>query len=120
MNNLTCWLVTCRPGTSVLVLVLEEPILPAHAAASRRGQMPASPVGLAYGRITPPSGQSDRPSVRVAHRPSQLSRHSLPPCMLGNSAFAPRRFGSLSHVWRATRAWVVSGVHRSFRPLPTH
>ena len=53
MNNLTCWLVTCRPGTSVLVLVVEEPILPAHAAARRRGQMPASPVGLAYGWVTP-------------------------------------------------------------------
>ena len=28
-------------------LVVEEPILPAHAAASRRGLKPASPVGLA-------------------------------------------------------------------------
>ena len=27
---------------------------------------------------------------------------------------------ALSHALRATRAWVVSGVHRSFRPLPTH
>ena len=40
MNNLTCWLVTCRPGTSVLISI-EEPILPAHAAAIRSCRSPA-------------------------------------------------------------------------------
>src|SRR3954452_14567015 len=36
--------------------------------------MPASPVRLATVGSHPPYGQSDRPSARVAHRPSQLSR----------------------------------------------
>jgi len=40
MNILTCWLVTCRPGNSVLVLVVEAPILPAHAAAADEGSSP--------------------------------------------------------------------------------
>jgi hypothetical protein len=49
-----------------------------------------------------------------------LSALSRPPCTLGNNALAPCRDGSLSHAWRAIRTCVVSGVHRSFRPLPTH
>jgi hypothetical protein len=49
-----------------------------------------------------------------------LSVLSRPPCALGNNALAPRRDGSLSHAWRATRTCVVSGVHPSFHPLPTH
>jgi transposase len=38
--------------------------------------MPTSPVGLADGRVSPAFGQSNRPSVRVADRPSELSRKS--------------------------------------------
>ena len=76
MNNLFCWLVTCRPGTSALVVVVEKPIWPAHAAARRRRTMPTSPVGLTYGRASPTFGQSNRPSDRVADRPSELSRNT--------------------------------------------
>ena len=36
--------------------------------------MPTSPVGLAEGGASPTVGQSNRPSVRVADRPSELSR----------------------------------------------
>lgn len=42
------------------------------------------------------------------------------PCTLGNNTLASPRADSLSHALRAIRACVVSGVHRSFRPLPTH
>jgi hypothetical protein len=45
-----CHLLACdvsSGGTSVLVLVIEEPILPAHAAARRRVLKPASAVRLA-------------------------------------------------------------------------
>ena len=42
------------------------------------------------------------------------------PCTLGNSADAPFLAGSRSHTWRALRTCVDRGVHRSFRPLPTH
>jgi hypothetical protein len=66
--------VTCRPGTSALVVVVEKPIWPAHAAARRRRPMPTSPVGLAEGGASPTVGQPNRPSVRVADRPSELSR----------------------------------------------
>ena len=48
-----------------------------------------------------------------------LSALSRPPCTLGNKAVPPFRTGSLSHTWSARRARVVSGVVRSFRPLPT-
>jgi len=72
MNNLFCWLVTCRPGNSALVMVVEKPIWPAHAAARRRRQMPTSSVRLTYGRDNQTIGQSNRPSVRVADRPSEL------------------------------------------------
>ena len=77
MNSLFCWLVTCGPGTSVLVFV-EETILPAHAAARRRGHPPTSPVELTYARASPTFGQLNRPSARVADRPSELSRNSSP------------------------------------------
>ena len=36
--------------------------------------MPTSPVALANGRANPAFGQFNRPSVRVADRPSELSR----------------------------------------------
>jgi hypothetical protein len=49
-----------------------------------------------------------------------LSALSRPPCTLGKKAVAPFGSGPLSHAWRACRAIVVSGVARSFRPLPTH
>src|SRR6266487_1802219 len=39
-----------------------------------------------------------------------LSALSRSPWTFGNNAFAPRRAGSLSHDWRATRACVASGV----------
>src|SRR4249919_3061899 len=81
MNNLCCWLVTCRPGNSVLVTVVEKPIWPAHAAASRRRSIPTSAVGLTDGRISPAFGQSNRPSVRVADRPSDLSRKNEGQCL---------------------------------------
>ncbi len=45
------------------------PQLPADA-----GRMPASLVGLAEGGASPTVGQPNRPSVRVADRPSELSR----------------------------------------------
>ena len=67
---------TCRPGTSVLVLVDREQTLPAHAAARRRGRLPTSPVELTYARASPSFGQFNRPSGRVADRPSELSRNS--------------------------------------------
>src|SRR5262249_13140749 len=35
-------------------------------------------------------------------------------------AFDPRPVGSFSHSCKAPRACTVSGVHLSFRPLPTH
>src|SRR4051812_16753365 len=38
--------------------------------------LPASPVRLATVGSHPPYGQSDRPSARVAHRPSRLSRNT--------------------------------------------
>src|SRR5215472_17538844 len=49
-----------------------------------------------------------------------LSALSRPPCTLGNNAFASYLIDSLSHALRASRACLVSGVHRSLRPLPTH
>ena len=79
MNNLTCWLVTCRPGNSVLVLVVEEPILPAHAAAADEGGSPRRRLGWPTVGLRPPSGQPNRPSARVAHRPSELSRDTPDP-----------------------------------------
>jgi hypothetical protein len=56
--------------------------------------------------------------VRESTRGGSRSRPA--PVHVGERALAPRRDGSLSHAWRATRTCVVSGVHRSFRPLPTH
>src|SRR5580765_128306 len=53
MNNLCCWLVTCRPGNSVLVTVVEKPIWPAHAAA--RGRRANAYVA---GRTEPTVGQA--------------------------------------------------------------
>ena len=77
MNNLCCWLVTCRPGTSVLVMVVEKPIWPAHAAARRRrvnayvagrteptvglAQPSASPTGHPF--VSPTGHQSCRATV---------------------------------------------------------
>src|SRR6185437_16959760 len=74
MNNLCCWLVTCRPGTSVLVTVVKRPIWPAHAAARGRrvnayvpgrtkpavgsAQPPASPTGHPF--VSPTGHQSCR------------------------------------------------------------
>ncbi len=49
--------------------------------------------------------------------PSALS---LPPCVFGKRAVAPRFLGSLSQPRRACCATLVSGVLRSLRPLPTH
>ena len=49
--------------------------------------------------------------------PSALS---LPPCIFGKRAVAPRFPGSLSQRRRACCATFVSGVLRSLRPLPTH
>ena len=66
---------TCRPGTAVLVTVVEKPIWPAHAAARRRGHRPSSPVERTYARESPTFGQLNRPSGRVADRPSELSRN---------------------------------------------
>ena len=68
MNNLFCWLVTCRPGTSALVAVVEKPIWSgARAAARRRRPMPTSLVGLAEGGASPTVGFSPNwPSVRAA------------------------------------------------------
>ena len=52
MNNLTCWLVTCRPGTWSSSWSSRN-----HPARTRRGRRrgrkPTSPVGSAYGRVTP-------------------------------------------------------------------
>jgi hypothetical protein len=42
--------------------------------ARGRWPMSTSPIGLTYGRATPTFGQSDRSSVRVAEKPSELSR----------------------------------------------
>ena len=41
--------------------------------------MPTSPVALANGRANPAFGQFNRPSVRVADRPSELSRKTIIP-----------------------------------------
>jgi hypothetical protein len=49
-----------RPGC-------REPTLPAHAAARRRGYPSTSPVDLTYARASPPFGQFNRPSSRVAN-----------------------------------------------------
>jgi hypothetical protein len=71
MNNLCCWLVTCRPGNSVLVTVVEKPIWPAHAAARRRKAnayvtgRTEPPVGLVHPIIGPL-----RPAIRSCRQPA--------------------------------------------------
>ena len=68
MNNLCCWLVTCRPGTSVLVTVVKRPIWPAHAAA--RGRRVNAYVA---GRTKPTVGLAQppvRPAIRSCRRPA--------------------------------------------------
>src|SRR6185437_16053530 len=56
MCNLTCWFVTCCPGTKGSSLANREPDSPAHAATNGGGLGPAPPV---------------------VHRPSALSPHRL-------------------------------------------
>src|ERR1700722_7210328 len=71
MNNLCCWLVTCRPGNSVLVTGVEKPIWPAHAAARRRKAnayvtgRTEPPVGLVHPIIGPL-----RPAIRSCRQPA--------------------------------------------------
>src|SRR5579862_7098657 len=67
MNNLCCWLVTCRPGTSVLVTVVERPIWPAHAAACRRraNAYVAGRTKPAVGRALPPASPTGHPFVSL-------------------------------------------------------
>src|SRR3954447_14745179 len=36
MNNLFCWLVTCRPGNSALIVAVEKPIWPARRSPQTR------------------------------------------------------------------------------------
>jgi hypothetical protein len=40
--------------------------------------LPTSPVELTYARAIPTFGQFNRPSDRVANRPSELSRNTTP------------------------------------------
>jgi hypothetical protein len=60
--------VTCRPGTSVLVLVIETQLCPHTPRPADEDGLPTSPVELTYARASPTFGQFNRPSGRVADR----------------------------------------------------
>ena len=86
-------------------------------------------VGRFYGKDgrpyigTRPSRKAVKSLLRRIHERTSrrgYSALSRPPCMFGNKAVPSLRTGSLTHAWRARQANVVSGVARSFRPLPTH
>jgi len=68
--------VTCRPGTSVLVLAIETLFCPHTPRPADEDGLPTSPVELTYARASPTFGQFNRPSGAVADRPSELSRNS--------------------------------------------
>jgi hypothetical protein len=78
MYSLICWSVTGRPGKSDLFLEVEMPILPAHTPRPEgRGKNPAPPVWSAYGRATPALRPTKPANLRVADRPTLLSRGSF-------------------------------------------
>ena len=70
MNNLCCWLVTCRPGNSVLVTVVEKPIWPAHAAARRRRE-----IAYVAGRTKPTAGLAQLSASPTGHPPMSPTGH---------------------------------------------
>ena len=78
MNNLVCWLVTCRPSTSALVVVVENRYGPQARGPQTQANAPTLPVGLIYRRASPAFGQSNRPSGRVADRPFVDRRRVMP------------------------------------------
>src|SRR5271170_1460131 len=64
-------------GQFGLVAVVENRYGPHTPRPADAGQIPTSPVGLNRRLASPTVGQSDRPSDRVADRPSELSRNNL-------------------------------------------
>ena len=70
---------TCRPGTSVLVLVIENLFCPHTPRPADEDGLPTSPIELTYARDNPTFGQFNRPSGGVADRPSALSRNGSRP-----------------------------------------
>src|ERR1700722_3291483 len=81
MNNLCCWLVTCRPGNSVLVAVVKRPIWPAHAAARgrRANAYVAGRTKPAVGLAQPWVSPTGHPLVSpTGHQSCRGRQHAVP------------------------------------------